>query len=482
MKQTYEYDFSNGAGAFQSWFKGNGAVVLPEDGKIWKTDSTDNIIFFNKNGVVEPEDCPYVLEYTTTDGQPIDNTWGSDVISTFNESGKVQFARPYNDVKIQQSDTLKTLILPHGLTSIYGGDFEWCSNLTSVIIPNSVSFISSGGFFYCTSLSDISYLGSVDECRQALDGGLADIPALYIQCSDGRFPLVLEYLYTTIDGNPVYPTTNYRSSEYIDNQGVLYTSLNNLTLDSFAFEGQTTLQSIILPDYLEVINQGAFSGCSSLESVTLGVNLKEIGTEAFNECSSLKEITIPENVQVISENAFYRCSNLTSVIWNAENCATNSYPNGAPFYDIRSYVKSFTFGDSVQHISSFLCYGMNYLTSITIPNSVTSIGIYAFSDCNALTSITIPNSVTIIDNSSFSYCSGLTSVTIGSGVTTIGDGAFAYCTKVTSITCEATTPPQLGSYNNLATVTAVYVPAESVDAYKNATNWSYYSDVIQAIP
>jgi hypothetical protein len=27
----------------------------------------------------------------------------------------------------------------------------------------------------------------------------------------------------------------------------------------------------------------------------------------------------------------------------------------------------------------------------------------------------------------------------------------------------------------------VYVPAESVDLYKNATNWSYYSGVIKPI-
>jgi hypothetical protein len=53
---------------------------------------------------------------------------------------------------------------------------------------------------------------------------------------------------------------------------------------------------------------------------------------------------------------------------------------------------------------------------------------------------------------------------------------------LTSITCEAITPPELGSYNDLSTVTVVYVPSESVEAYKNATNWSYYSDVIQAIP
>jgi hypothetical protein len=66
-------------------------------------------------------------------------------------------------------------------------------------------------------------------------------------------------------------------------------------------------------------------------------------------------------------------------------------------------------------------------------------------------------------------------------VTSIGGGAFSGCSSLTSITCEATIPPTLGLSNNLSSVTAVYVPAESVDAYKTAINWSYYADKIQPI-
>lgn len=66
--KKYNYNFSGDSGVFQSWFKGEGAVLLPEKGRVWKTTDAGNIIFLNKNGVVEPENCPYVLEYTTTDG------------------------------------------------------------------------------------------------------------------------------------------------------------------------------------------------------------------------------------------------------------------------------------------------------------------------------------------------------------------------------------------------------------------------------
>ena len=89
----------------------------------------------------------------------------------------------------------------------------------------------------------------------------------------------------------------------------------------------------------------------------------------------------------------------------------------------------------------------------------TSIADYAFSDCTAMTSITIPNSVIEIGRNSFYGCSALTSVTI-----------------------KATTPPALMS--NAFTNTnncPIYVPAESVDAYKTATNWSELASRIQSI-
>ena len=98
-------------------------------------------------------------------------------------------------------------------------------------------------------------------------------------------------------------------------------------------------------------------------------------------------------------------------------------------------------------------------TTFNIPSGTTKIGSYAFNHCSKLASVTIPNSVTSIGQSAFEYCSALTSVTI-----------------------QATTPPSLGSYafeetNNCP----IYVPAESVDAYKTATNWSSLADRIQAI-
>ena len=119
------------------------------------------------------------------------------------------------------------------------------------------------------------------------------------------------------------------------------------------------------------------------------------------------------------------------------------------------------------------------------PSDPTSMKIGAmFAQCADIVSVEIPSSVTSIGNEAFSQCSSLTSVTIPSGVTSIEYGAFSWCTSLESVTVEAITPPTLKTYvfNNNAEGRKIYVPSESVDAYKAASGWSDYASIIEAIP
>lgn len=99
----------------------------------------------------------------------------------------------------------------------------------------------------------------------------------------------------------------------------------------------------------------------------------------------------------------------------------------------------------------------------------------------SITSFAIPQGVTKIRTHSLYNCTSLTDVTIPDSVTVIQSYAFQGCTSLTGITCLAETPPIIGTSVFLQTNNCpIYVPEESVQAYKTA--WSAYSSRIQAMP
>ena len=157
--------------------------------------------------------------------------------------------------------------------------------------------------------------------------------------------------------------------------------------------------------------------------------ITSIGVDAFRCCYTLTSVTIPNSVTSIERSAFDDC---------------------------------------------------RFLTSITIPDRVTKIEDCAFADCWYLTSVTIPDSVTSIGDYAFESCLFLTSITIPDSVTSIGDRAFSNCSSLTNVYCKPTTPPA-GDYLIFGYTSSdrkIYVPMQSVSAYKSANNWSDYADEI----
>ena len=124
------------------------------------------------------------------------------------------------------------------------------------------------------------------------------------------------------------------------------------------------------------------------------------------------------------------------------------------------------------------------ITNITTPTGISRIGSYAFAFCSAMTSAVISEGVKTIGDSAFMSCAHFVNVTLPNTLTTIGDGSFSGCTELRNITCLAVTPPTLqsNSFNRVPNNAIIYVPAESVEAYKTAQYWSTRAAHIQAIP
>lgn len=179
------------------------------------------------------------------------------------------------------------------------------------------------------------------------------------------------------------------------------------------------------------------------------------------------------------------------------NIVSNTYENGKGVikfdgeltktalhaFDGKKTLTSIQLPNSVTVIDNYTFSNCNALVSVDMGNSVTNLGEQAFNSCYALTSIKIPDSMTTISTGAFIHCTGLTSIEIPSSVTTIGGSAVFYnCNNLTSVTCLATTPPTIGTtiFDNTNNC-PIYVPSESVNAYKTATHWSTYASRIQAI-
>ena len=416
----------------------------------------------------------------------------SDLAAWCNISFSAASSNPLNNAKnlYLNGILVEKIVIPNGVTEINDYTFYNCSSLTSVTIPNGVTSIGNSAFYGCSSMTAVTIPSSVTTIGSSAFGGCSSLNAVNI--SD--LAAWCNISFKASSSNPLY----YAKNLYLN--GTLVKDLvipNGVTkINDYAFSNCSSLTSATIPNSVTSIGTYSFYGCSSMTSITIPNGVTSIGSSAFYGCSSMTAVTIPSSITTIESNAFNGCSSLTAVnisdlaAWcnisfkasssNPLYYAKNLYLNG-------TLVEELVIPNGVSKINKCTFYNCSSLTSVAIPNSVTTIGSYAFSGCSGLTSVTIPNSVDSIGTNAFRECTGITSLTISNSVTTIESAAFWGCTGLTSITNLATTPQAVSTYvfGNPASNTAVdysvctlYVPAESVEAYKAADVWKEFTNIL----
>lgn len=312
---------------------------------------------------------------------------------------------------------LATIALPQGVKILGDYAFDGCASLTSVTLPEGLTHIGMGAFTNCAKLKSINIPSSVND----LTGRIF---------ADWYGNLTVSSANYTFDNGVLYNQNKQKVIAYCS-ENDSYEVPNSVTsIGDGAFMNCAHLTSIKLYNNVTSIEDWAFAGCSGLQFIEIPTHVNSIGKFAFDYCTGLTSINIPENVKNIGQGAFNKCTSLATV---------------------------------------------------TMSQEVTGIESWAFSGCSSLTSLIIVKGVTGIGDYAFYDCSGLVSVTIPEKVTNIGDHAFVDCTALTEVTCKATVVPNsTNSFSEDGTMPSevkLYVPAESLDAYKTSPTWNIFNEI-----
>ena len=217
-------------------------------------------------------DCDTVVEKGYTYWVEDNLTWKLYEDGTLNISGKGAMKAYDSDDSpaTQKKDSVKTVVIEDGVTSIGDYAFWNCTGLTSISIPNNVTSIGNSAFESCSQLASIEIPSSVTSIGERAFKNCSQLASIEIPKS--------------------------------------VTSIGK-----YAFSGCSGLTSITILGGVTSIGDFAFSSCSQLASIEIPSSVKSIGNSAFESCSQLASIEIPSSVKSIGNSAFWNCTGLTSI-------------------------------------------------------------------------------------------------------------------------------------------------------------------------
>lgn len=150
-------------------------------------------------------------------------------------------------------------------------------------------------------------------------------------------------------------------------------------IGSLCFYREYTMETLVIPEGVETIENTAFYYCTALRRVKLPDSCVSYGERLFSWCTSLETVTIPAGMTSVPNYAFNSCTSLSEIVWNDS------------ITDIG--VRAFSFCTS--------------LTEVTLPQSVQRVEDYAFYNCGTLQSVTIPDH-TVYSPNAFEKCDNAT--------------------------------------------------------------------------
>lgn len=273
-------------------------------------------------------------------------------------------------------------------------------------------------------------------------------------------------------------------------------AFNRVCLDGFNFpkalrkigkcafsDSWTKWGDLVFPDGLEEIDDGAFFCNPNVNTITFPASLKSIGAYSFYMTPTHK-INFLEGLKSIGQYAFARSNGIEELL------LPNSLihiEDGA--FDHAVNLKFLKIPENISSIPNF-CFRANKIEELCIPKNIEEIGEESFQFSYRLKKVTFANGVKRIKYAAFNN-SGLRTIFFPESLEYLAIDSFSELPYLKEIYSPATTPPECEwedsniSPNPFGDVTnydyekrtILYVPEESVIAYKTSFGWVHFLDV-----
>ncbi len=366
-----------------------------------------------------------------------------------------------------ERNSITSLYIEDGITSIGDCAFMLCSYLISADLPNSLTSIGNYAFWWCESITEITLPDSVTTigiksfsvCQQLktinIPSGVTVISEYAFSNSSLLEKVIIPASVTSIEKYAFYSCTHLDTVYY----GGTEEQWKEIVIDNSSDANRYIVDVphvIISKDYFDPVcgSAGHEAGeyCIKCKEYVSGgaeipatdvhdlvfyegqePTIDQIGWVSYEACTKCDYSTYEE----IPMLAFGTCGD--NLIWTYNTYTRTLTISGTgdmtdylaytytPWYLYRRYISSVVVEDGVTGLSTYAFSNCENLTNVTIADSVTSIGTGCFSSCSSLESIILPDSLQGIGRSIFSQCKKLQSITIPASVVSINNYAFNEC-------------------------------------------------------